>query len=462
MRTTTMTDVEGNYEYFKGLVENNEYVQFAQGDLGTYPAALEFVQHDTHLVYTGDVMDSAGKDNIYGDEKVIDTLLDFKRRYGHRVSLVLGNRDMNLLRLKHELTAVWVDAKTAFVAKDFVHNLNSPSQSIETIIGQSWWIDEEAEKAYRGILKIEGNENHTSPVRHLKGMLLHSMGRKHTFEHARRRLLKTYAGLREGEELDALTYISIWAQVQSQPCRIKLGDREIRFKNTFHQYLSEAVVAEIVDEAAFVHGAISQVPESKESLRECINTLNYEFGQYLEFGIGHGKFVAMALNPEARGSKKNKFPGPSFVTSNINKIGNRVPDDLAKWIQDSGVYLVVSGHKPFGNLPHVIRSGPKFDVTMASLDTSYSNIKKGEDSEVYSGRSRDTHEWMFVSIEGKHLHIKGYNNTEGLYSTCSCSDVPAGSLSEDGFTKSLTKRDGGECVYAKSEGWGVAFARKGP
>lgn len=51
------------------------------------------------FVYGGDVVDHQP-----GDLRLLDELLALKRRFGERVQLVIGNRDVNKLRLPFELT----------------------------------------------------------------------------------------------------------------------------------------------------------------------------------------------------------------------------------------------------------------------------------------------------------------------------------------------------------------------
>jgi hypothetical protein len=452
-----MTDIEGNVAYFERLVKHNKYLGFLARDKGT-DLGLTFLEDDVHFVYTGDVMDNPGQGAIYGDLTVMKALLDLKKRFPTRVSLVLGNRDMNLLRFREELERPG-DTAHSIEMNELMDFAGTPSVPLEKALADAWWIAGDVKKEYSELAR--GRELLT-PVEHLRGMLQFTMGRKNTFANARQRIAKHFAdsaGPSE-EELDALAYFSLWAEVQTTPHTVVVRDTRLRMKNTFHEYLTKAVVAEIVDESMFVHGAVTQWNTSESALGEWatskdqgtlrghVENLNFRFQQYLLHGKDHVRFVAMALS-----ASRDTLPAnyTSVVTSALDDVGDLVPDELARKLEDSGIHLVISGHRPFANVPHVIRSSGTYNVTMASLDTSYSNIEEGK-SGLYSGRSRDPLEWTFVSIDGSHLHIQGQNGMFGMYQACSCAAVPIGTRNAEGMTKSGTQQKDGKCIYASSNG----------
>ena len=61
---------------------------------------LDFVDDADYFVMGGDAFDHGS-----GDLRIAEELLDFKERYPDRVFLILGNRDMNKLKLSSELHA---------------------------------------------------------------------------------------------------------------------------------------------------------------------------------------------------------------------------------------------------------------------------------------------------------------------------------------------------------------------
>ena len=87
-----VTDVEGNLDFFQRWVELSKVVSYdADGQ-------LELAHSGAHFVFGGDVGDKG-----MGSIRLCRQLAAFKRRYPERVSLLVGNRDLNKLRLTAEL-----------------------------------------------------------------------------------------------------------------------------------------------------------------------------------------------------------------------------------------------------------------------------------------------------------------------------------------------------------------------
>ena len=90
-----VSDVEGNWEYFERFVQLSEAVSFAGGE-PTWDrdgvVKLELAD-GWHLVHGGDCADKGGP--IGGTVRVARSLVDLKKRYPDRVTLILGNRDLN-------------------------------------------------------------------------------------------------------------------------------------------------------------------------------------------------------------------------------------------------------------------------------------------------------------------------------------------------------------------------------
>lgn len=101
-----ITDVEGNYSYFEHVVSmSNGLVRTNEGKLDLLP--------DFHFVYGGDVCDR-GK----GDLRIAVEIVQLTKQYPGRVHIILGNRDINKIRLctelrechlKTKLHVFWVD-----------------------------------------------------------------------------------------------------------------------------------------------------------------------------------------------------------------------------------------------------------------------------------------------------------------------------------------------------------------
>jgi hypothetical protein len=86
------TDVEGNYEYWKRYLRLSRVIERAE------TTGRVQLKSNCHFVYGGDVCDRGS-----GDLRILRDLLELKTQSPDRVHLILGNRDINKLRLLTEL-----------------------------------------------------------------------------------------------------------------------------------------------------------------------------------------------------------------------------------------------------------------------------------------------------------------------------------------------------------------------
>ena len=94
------TDTEGNWEYFRRFVERAEGLEWKGMGPSGYAADIE-LKDGWRFIFGGDAVD---KGNVVGGSiRVVNSLLALKRRYPDRVTLLLGNRDLNKMRLTSEL-----------------------------------------------------------------------------------------------------------------------------------------------------------------------------------------------------------------------------------------------------------------------------------------------------------------------------------------------------------------------
>jgi hypothetical protein len=98
---TYITDLEGDKAYLERYVEISKVLEFCrspQDEDFPYDECITFSQDNAMLVFGGDLWDKGGFD-LY----IARQLLNLKQRYPNRVFFILGNRDINKLRILQEL-----------------------------------------------------------------------------------------------------------------------------------------------------------------------------------------------------------------------------------------------------------------------------------------------------------------------------------------------------------------------
>lgn len=87
------TDIEGNFDYWSRYIDLSKILnRTSSGDLELHDKC--------HFVYGGDVVDRGP-----GDLRVLSDLVGLKKSYPERVHFIMGNRDINKMRIPAELHA---------------------------------------------------------------------------------------------------------------------------------------------------------------------------------------------------------------------------------------------------------------------------------------------------------------------------------------------------------------------
>lgn len=342
-RVGFVSDIEGDLRFWNRYIGISEVLSRASEDS---PVVL---RDDCHFVYGGDVCDRGP-----WDRRVTRDLLRLKEAYPTRVHLILGNRDLNKIRLTHELHAERL-AQTPEV----------------------FWI-----KGEENTLETYLTTRHLSDslVNRLKWTLDHTMGCIGTFEFRRQELV---AEGMEGTDEEVLeSYLS-----------------SLRPGGDHARYIGAGQLAVVLGDCLFVHGSASNpgyFPVTKESglrhtdsLQEWIVGLNTFAEQELDnwrenpkgdefpwsrtggFGRGSGAGLcqyAMGLGSVVEPSHKDA----TVVYSDwLDHERLPCPVKVAKgsdYLNRAGIKAVFSGHQPFGDTPMVFKGN---DLTVVSADTSY-------------------------------------------------------------------------------------------
>lgn len=84
------SDVEGNLKYWNSYVSSSKVLERRDGHI--------HLKENCHFVYGGDVCDRGR-----GDIRILKDLVNLKLAYPDRVHLIMGNRDINKMRLPSAL-----------------------------------------------------------------------------------------------------------------------------------------------------------------------------------------------------------------------------------------------------------------------------------------------------------------------------------------------------------------------
>jgi len=344
-----LTDVEGNLDYFHKYVRLSKVIAWVDSKKNR----LKFKQDNSMFVFGGDAQDRG-----IGDIRFMNLLLDFKKEYPDRVEFIIGNRDANKIRIYSELS----------------EKINNNSVHLSKYDKFPYWVNKKERVTLRNYL--EQNNYEINIVNRLKYILEYTMGSSGSFEKRRAELAillnKSVSSISD-EDIVA----SFLNSVAPHPVNVKTTN-----DNYLLKYLQYGKIAYIFGEHIFVHGAINKnnmgyVPSGGKFIEDVhlwVSTLNNWY---------HKELNEYMLNPECGGiTKKRKgykiidYSVPSdnrtvVYSDNLkNGNGNYINSKVIKYLNKSRIHSIISGHRPHGDCPLVLRSK---NLTAVSADTSYSD-----------------------------------------------------------------------------------------
>eukprot|EP01004_Peranema_trichophorum_P002818 NODE_1847_length_1784_cov_61.906683_g1567_i0.p1 GENE.NODE_1847_length_1784_cov_61.906683_g1567_i0~~NODE_1847_length_1784_cov_61.906683_g1567_i0.p1 ORF type:complete len:542 (+),score=71.76 NODE_1847_length_1784_cov_61.906683_g1567_i0:83-1708(+) len=388
-----LTDVEGNWEYLSRYLATSDVIY----DVGSIDNPVLKLREDCYFVFGGD-----GGDRGRATLRVYKVMVQLKKDYPDRVFLILGNRDVNKMRLTSELHPSQMKRIFELPGQKWSKNGVTPLQFLKKLINKNLNMQEDA-------ITDQQIMEHNTTANRLRWMLDCTYGAAGDFE--RRRL-----------EL---------SDIKQLP-KEKISDEDVvdSYLNSvleggvIREYLDLAQLAVIVDKSIYLHGGImngenpsenclGMVPNHPDTrisdIREWVNAINNWSKQQID-----------EWKRQPYWSDDNKFRGgdslmdyslygpegvynPSVIMSrHLDKLG--MPVEMPQYITDallsSAINFMLVGHTPHGNSPTVIRqegnTGNKFYIIMA--DTGYS------DSSCPDGRGSAVSD---VVVQGEHCLISG-------------------------------------------------------
>ena len=396
-----VTDVEGDYEYWRTCVEACVGLALPRWVPGysSHPGGI-CLDRGIHFVFGGDVCDHGD-----GSIRIVNELLALHRHCPERVHILLGNRDINKLRLTSELAP-----------SELVHD------HLDLLPGPYWVLDSDRITPKDYIKKLVMTQNNSGAT---NGRVDSKMREADTLTNRLRFILDCTMGARDDfeyrrHELARLEVASVDNVSVSDEKVAQSYLRSLAKHGFMRQLISRGKIACIIGDSLFVHGGVSgwfrkfgssvlgsAAKLEKQSALGCVPgcRVPYSSSEAVEW-VQHlndwkeGQMRAWGASPHWEGSAKNAAKNscnvitrrrrggddlidyvvsgcvPSVVLGrHIDPEGNpeRLDHDVALWLKEAGIRRVVCGHTPVGCCPHL--SHEAHGLQLICADTSYSNNK---------------------------------------------------------------------------------------
>eukprot|EP00933_Yihiella_yeosuensis_P019765 TRINITY_DN15964_c0_g1_i1.p1 TRINITY_DN15964_c0_g1~~TRINITY_DN15964_c0_g1_i1.p1 ORF type:complete len:395 (+),score=78.89 TRINITY_DN15964_c0_g1_i1:29-1186(+) len=351
-----ITDVEGDLELWHRSIEISKILK--RGEDG----ALELLD-GMQFVFGGDVIDHGP-----GDLRILDDLLALKQRYPDRVHFIIGNRDINKLRIPFELSADHIEAW--------------PLSKHPGV----YWLPEE--KRPSNVLEAK-DVAENCPISRLRWILQHTLGAPKAFE-SRREELSRKAGGAAIDDAEVMQSFVNYAQPGG----------------AIFEYLKLAELAVLIGDVLIVHAGLPRSgetwcpgwvpgipPQEGVPLRKWVAALQ-DFKASALQEILNPSSSPRSPSPDfeawsMKGGYDHSQPGSSMLQYMMRDMpdGSRQPsivyngwlgDDyqplvpdkpLLEWLEEGGIRHVLSGHLPHGDSPLVRRLSE--GISAISADISY-------------------------------------------------------------------------------------------
>ncbi|TDH73044.1 hypothetical protein CCR75_000013 [Bremia lactucae] len=380
-RVAVLTDVEGNWQYVRNVVSQSACLKLT---IRAREETLE-LRDDCMLIFGGDAGDK-GNNTL----KCYEQLVNLKKRHQDRVILLVGNRDVNKIRLTSELDDS--EMNLSYMAK-------------ETLDGPTW-VPKDKRLTLKKFLNdqincttLDAKESALDAVNtktnRLKWMLDHTMGAQGDFERRRAELYLNQAN--HDEEITDEIVMSSYAD-------------SIREDGVLREYLLQGSLAFVMHQTLFVHGgiidgdkdasfsALGFVPNEPlkrfDSVLEWVKHLNAWYREQIQEWIDHPTWNE---DRSSRGGNKLiRYVEPGYANSVVmgrhllpSGMPTLMPDEIVSLLSNSGIRRIIMGHTPHGNCPTVVKHPYKQHGTCAEgrssdvvafedvimCDTSYSDIR---------------------------------------------------------------------------------------
>ncbi|MCU0655143.1 MAG: hypothetical protein MUF64_07595 [Polyangiaceae bacterium] len=310
------TDVEGHWSKLEGSARGNPALSLdPHGHLQLAPG--------TRLVFGGDAIDRGPH-----GRRIVQALLDAHRRHPGQVVLLAGNRDINKIRLRRELSGF------------------PPQRTPDPV---------------------------RSAPRHelLRWIFSNTMGASLAFESRQREL--TEASLPDHPEAVVDSFLADLAP--DGPLSLYLRSCQLAFRDGPNLFVHGSVTPENL-------GRVPGLPAPLPSVDEWINALNRWYRQQIE-AYAAGEYGTSG-DPAWAPLVAYQAPQPGARTNQASVVYARPTDEsgnpslphrtVVEALRREGIQRVIVGHSPVGDCPALVRT-EGFELLVA--DNSYSPVEAG-------------------------------------------------------------------------------------
>lgn len=361
-----ISDIEGNYDYWQQYINRSKVLVRGSG-------SEVLLRDHCHFVCGGDVCDRGD-----GDIRVLRELLALQSAYPDRVHFILGNRDLNKLRLPFSLHESTLSQKP-----------------------ECYWFDSS------NLVEHKDYELHDLANR-MQWLLKNTMGSPFSFECRRREL--QLLGLASDDTAVAQSYLNLVL-----PPENGVGGELLT-------YIKRGKMAVVIEDALFVHGGIcedyvgyvppafagassyetevhawvarinafatAEIVDYENRVSEYLRALtNSSRGWDLVGGYDHpqpGSRLVMC----GMGTLADNSANPTVIYTSYLRGGklSRPTTRVVDWLHRSNVHKLVVGHQPVGDSPLVV---PTNELTVFSADICYSKFVQYPASDLATADSAD-------------------------------------------------------------------------
>jgi hypothetical protein len=346
-----LTDIEGNYDHFERYIGISKVLRWTDAK----KTGLEFKKDNTMFVFGGDSQDKG-----IGDIRFTQLLLGLKEKYPDRVEMIIGNRDANKIRLCSELHKDTLDDPKVLTDASF-----------------PYWVEEGKRVTPKMFLDKNDAKNGGSAntaANRLRWLLKDTMGADGAFERRREEL-----SIIRNCKLAAINDDAVVESYRNE------ADPQSKDDNFMLKYLQNGKLAYVFGSTIFVHGGLSPknigtVP-GKENIEPSVEGWVKELNAWAQKEV-----IDFTQDPysgkngrERKGAGLMDYGvpdgngGATVVYEHYLDKGNskHIPKEVQKYLLESNINTVLSGHQPHGDCPNVICTG---SVKVITADTSYSQM----------------------------------------------------------------------------------------